>query len=332
MNHAADDILLMAAALHVSGISPSERLVLIAYADHADKRGYCWPSVDRLAEITGLSRATVTRANKRLRTLGLIVSIRRVNPRTGEPISNLTRLNIARMRAMRRRPAEPYADLIQEITLPEDGTDDSADGDTDDATETGSDQLIHHGEPYLGLTVSHTPSHHEPLTSQRNPQKNSSSSPLTDARQSQPSHDQEEEEKINKGKTHTPVADLGVEAAIRHIVDRNIGIDRDGARVIVDSITASMLKRGETVSFWDRYIRRFTDEQLHQRLTDAARARVRGRIITHLPGCGECNPLRRLEDAEGNDLGPCPTCNPKHPNYQPAATTPADTPAERIAQ
>jgi hypothetical protein len=28
------------------------------------------------------------------------------------------------------------------------------------------------------------------------------------------------------------------------------------------------------------------------------------------PQCGECNHYRRLEDADGNDLGPCPTCNP----------------------
>lgn len=140
-------------------------------------------------------------------------------------------------------------------------------------------------------------------------------------------HGEEDEEKISdKGKTDNPVADLGVEAAIRHIVDRNIGIDRDGARVIVDSITASMLKRGETVSFWDRYIRRFTDEQLHQRLTDATRARVRGRIITDLPGCGECNPQRRLEDSEGNDMGPCPTCTPA------ARPAPSADENERIAQ
>lgn len=28
------------------------------------------------------------------------------------------------------------------------------------------------------------------------------------------------------------------------------------------------------------------------------------------PQCPDCNPFRRLEDAHGNDLGPCPTCHP----------------------
>lgn len=28
------------------------------------------------------------------------------------------------------------------------------------------------------------------------------------------------------------------------------------------------------------------------------------------PRCGQCSPARRLEDADGRDLGPCPTCHP----------------------
>lgn len=172
-------------ALYADGITPTEKLVLIAYAEHADHHGYCWPSAQRLADITGLSRATVTRANTSLRNKGLIKSVRRVNPKTHEPISNLTRINVALLDSMRRRDVERYADLIHEITFPED--------DHEDATETGSDQLIHHGEPYLGLTVSHTPSHHEPQTNQRNNQRTSSSPDPSTARQSQPSHRQEEE-------------------------------------------------------------------------------------------------------------------------------------------
>lgn len=171
-------------ALYADGITSTEKLVLIAYAEHADHHGYCWPSAQRLADITGLSRATVTRANASLRNKGLIKSVRRVNPKTNEPISNLTRINVSLLDSMRRRDVERYADLIHEITFPED--------DHEDGQETGSDQLIHHGEPYLRLTVSHTQAHHEPQTNQRNNQRTSSSSPLTDARQSQPSHEEEE--------------------------------------------------------------------------------------------------------------------------------------------
>jgi hypothetical protein len=29
------------------------------------------------------------------------------------------------------------------------------------------------------------------------------------------------------------------------------------------------------------------------------------------PKCNGCNPYRRIEDADGNDIGPCPTCHPR---------------------
>lgn len=31
-----------------------------------------------------------------------------------------------------------------------------------------------------------------------------------------------------------------------------------------------------------------------------------------VPHCGQCSPVRRLEDEDGNDLGPCPRCNPAY--------------------
>lgn len=39
----------------------THRLVLLALADHADDRGLCWPSMDRLAHRTRLSKRTVQR-------------------------------------------------------------------------------------------------------------------------------------------------------------------------------------------------------------------------------------------------------------------------------
>lgn len=43
-------------------LKPAPKLVLLALADHADDRGYCWPSLARLAEMTGIDRSTVTRS------------------------------------------------------------------------------------------------------------------------------------------------------------------------------------------------------------------------------------------------------------------------------
>lgn len=43
-------------------LSPTEKYVLVAYADNADRHGKCWPDKPEIMDKTGLSRATVYRA------------------------------------------------------------------------------------------------------------------------------------------------------------------------------------------------------------------------------------------------------------------------------
>lgn len=106
--------------LDADGLTPSERMLLIAYANHTDDHGYCWPSISRLMDETGMSRATVKRTNASLREKRLIKSVHRANPKTGKQITNLTRLNIPLLAGM-RRPERDYGDnLIEEITFDED--------------------------------------------------------------------------------------------------------------------------------------------------------------------------------------------------------------------
>lgn len=52
--------------------SPSQRLILLALAQHADATGQCWPSQGRLAGMTGLARETVNRQVLSLRAAGLV--------------------------------------------------------------------------------------------------------------------------------------------------------------------------------------------------------------------------------------------------------------------
>ena len=49
-------------ALRVGNLSPAEKLVLIAFADAADRAGRAWPSVDRVSDLVGVDRRTVQRA------------------------------------------------------------------------------------------------------------------------------------------------------------------------------------------------------------------------------------------------------------------------------
>lgn len=54
-------------------ISPSEKLVLLVIADHADDQGgSAFPSLERMAQRTGLSRRTVIRAVQALANAGLV--------------------------------------------------------------------------------------------------------------------------------------------------------------------------------------------------------------------------------------------------------------------
>jgi hypothetical protein len=62
-------------AWSVSGISPTDKLVLLAIADHADDDGTAYPGITRIAQKTGLGTTATKRAIKRLREVHKIVDI-----------------------------------------------------------------------------------------------------------------------------------------------------------------------------------------------------------------------------------------------------------------
>ena len=60
-----------------SALTSNERLVLIAWLSHASPEGVAWPSIDRLALLTGLGERTVRRALKVLRECGVLETLGR---------------------------------------------------------------------------------------------------------------------------------------------------------------------------------------------------------------------------------------------------------------
>lgn len=52
-------IRIMSAVFDSKTLKPTERLVMLALADHADDEGKCYPSIDRLKDRTGLSERAV---------------------------------------------------------------------------------------------------------------------------------------------------------------------------------------------------------------------------------------------------------------------------------
>lgn len=52
--------------------SPTEKLILLALADHANDDGSCWPGMERIAEKTGFTRRSVINSVKTLQEKGML--------------------------------------------------------------------------------------------------------------------------------------------------------------------------------------------------------------------------------------------------------------------
>lgn len=107
----------IAMVLEAEGLDGPEKLLMIAYCNRTDDHGYCWPGQQRLADDCGTSPATVKRVKKKLIEKKLIVSQRRLDPKTGEPITNLTRVNLELLAAMRRKPTDYDDNIVEQITF-----------------------------------------------------------------------------------------------------------------------------------------------------------------------------------------------------------------------
>lgn len=113
----------MAMVFAAEGLAGPEKHLLLAFTNYTDPHGYCWPSEQRLADDCGTSVSTVARQKRSLKKRGLLKSVRRINPRTGEPISNLSRINLTLLASMRQSNRVYDDDVVQQITFdaPEDG-------------------------------------------------------------------------------------------------------------------------------------------------------------------------------------------------------------------
>jgi hypothetical protein len=113
----------MAMVFAAEGLDGGEKLLLLAYTNYTDPHGYCWPSEQRLADDCGTSISTVARQKRSLKAKKLLKSVRRINPKTGEPISNLSRVNLPLLASM-SRPNRRYDDnLMQQISFDNDHQD-----------------------------------------------------------------------------------------------------------------------------------------------------------------------------------------------------------------
>lgn len=209
----------MAMVFAAEGMNASEKHLLLTYCNHTDGHGYCWPGIEQLMDESGMSRSTVKRVNNLLKEKKLIKSARRINPKTGEPISNLTRVNLPLLESMKRPKREYDNNLIEAITFDEeDGVDEEEEASSEkrSLSESAPELLMVHSEPYPGSDWTRPPVQSEPdLGSNLNPKtsvetsvETSPPSPLNGLTppESQTSLRNEEGEEIFSTSTPSPVA------------------------------------------------------------------------------------------------------------------------------
>ncbi len=102
MSYDLVDRVITAVPADLCGGAPA-KLVLIALAQHADEAGECYPSVARIAELTGMGRTTVRRALATLEARSLIdVEVRRLDGRQAS-----SRYTLSLPRGPQRTPETP---------------------------------------------------------------------------------------------------------------------------------------------------------------------------------------------------------------------------------
>ncbi|MFE9976099.1 helix-turn-helix domain-containing protein [Streptomyces hirsutus] len=152
----------IAMVLDAEGLDGPEKLLLIAYCNRTDDHGYCWPGQQRLADDCGTSIATVKRVKAKLIKKKLIASQRRLDPRTGEPITNLTRVNLELLAAMKRQRADYDDNLIERITFDGNAPLPTKKKKAAKGAAQASDQVMAQDEPDPGLRMSPASGQDEP--------------------------------------------------------------------------------------------------------------------------------------------------------------------------
>ena len=100
------------------GLTSGEKAILLAYCNFTDPHGYCWPGVERIADMTAYSDRGVKKIRKALIERGLLATSSRVNAQ-GVRTTNITRVNLDKLASM-RMPEKTYKDnVVHELEFTE---------------------------------------------------------------------------------------------------------------------------------------------------------------------------------------------------------------------
>jgi DNA-binding MarR family transcriptional regulator len=104
---------IMSLVWDATDISPTEKLMLLSLADHANDEGVCYPSAARLAKKTSLSERSVRSCVKRLSDAGWLVVSRNSGPR-GCNVFTITR-PLQELHPAGAAPLQEVPEGVQEV-------------------------------------------------------------------------------------------------------------------------------------------------------------------------------------------------------------------------
>lgn len=129
-------------------LTASQKAVLLAYCNFTDAHGYCWPGVERIADMTGLSVSGVKKVRKQLLEAKLLTTVSR-GKKGGGRKTNGSRINVKKLQKMKLPPRDYDDNLMPELGFEEDDEPDTVEAKVPEGHTNGSP-----GAPqkYLGGT------------------------------------------------------------------------------------------------------------------------------------------------------------------------------------
>ena len=157
-------------------LTAPQKAVLLAYCNFTDAHGYCWPGVERIADMTGLSVSGVKKIRKQLIEAKLLNTLRRGKQGGGRK-TNGSRINIKKLQKMKLPPREYDDNLAAELGFEEDDEPDEIEAKVPEGHTNSSPEAPQRylggtnegtcGDPYPSVDPSVDPSEEPSSSSER---------------------------------------------------------------------------------------------------------------------------------------------------------------------
>lgn len=214
-------------------LTAPQKAVLLAYCNFTDPHGYCWPGVERIADMTGLSVSGVKKVRKQLIEATLLTTVSR-GKKGGGRKTNGSRINVKRLQKMKLPPRDYDDNLMPELGFEEDHEPEETGAKVPEGHTNGSPEAP---QRYLGGT-------NEGTCGDPYPSVDPSGDPSEISSSSVSGHAEHEPAPVVAEKTkRTP----------EQIVIERLGCTHDEARMVVDYIEQQGDGRGgriRSLTWW----------------------------------------------------------------------------------